>query len=199
MLLKGLKAFFYEKGSFEIIVINDGGKPTKLSEDIILLDFDKNRGKNYALFEGFKIARGEWILTIDDDGQHPVSEISKLIARQDHDVVIGKYESENRIQSVFKHWTEVLLFAKNSRIRFTPFKLIRRRVLNLSSFENRVPFVSILLLESTKDIVEVEVNVNTKENKNSRFSIRRKFNFYRNLVASKNEFFRKLMGVKLKY
>ncbi len=198
VLLDELKQFFSGSYTYEIIVINDGGVSLSLPENITLLNFDKNRGKNYALFEGLKVANGTYVLTLDDDGQHPVSEISKLIALQNHDVVVGQYQSENGPESKIKHWTEVLLFGKTNKIKFTPFKLFKRSILKLDTFYNRVPFMSVLLLESSKDIVGVDVIVDVVRNVNSRFSLRKKLIFYRNLIASKNEFFRLLMQVKLK-
>ena len=194
LLLDELNVFFLNKGTYEIIIINDGGLSLSLTEPVILLEFEKNRGKNYALFEGLKIAQGQRIITLDDDGQHPVLEIEKLISKENHDVVVGQYQSENGVQSVIKHWTEIVLFGKKKDIRFTPFKLFKRAILKLDSFNNRVPFVSVLLMESTKDIVGIEVQVNELLNQKTRFSFVKKVRFYRSLVASKNSFFRMLMG-----
>ena len=181
-----------------MIVINDGGGALQLDESVHLIEFEENYGKNYALFEGIKRANGKFIVTLDDDGQHPVMEIGKLIEQQSHDVVVGQYESENKLQSSLKHWTEVLLFSKKPTVRFTPFKLFSKSVLKLGSFESRVPFISVLLMESTKDIVGVKVNVKKRSYEKSRFSFTRKLNFYRNLLASKNAFFQKVTGVTLK-
>lgn len=197
-VIEDLHHFFKEKGAYEIIVVNDGGAIDSFAlKDVKLISFAENCGKNYALYEGFKAAKGEYIITIDDDGQHEVAEIEKLLQLIQHDVVIGKYTSENEVRSSIKHFTERVLMKKGN-VRFTPFKFMKREVLDLSAFEERVPFTSTLLLHSTKDIVEVDVAVNKDSNKNSRFSFQRQVNLYRNLIASKGLFWSLIVGVKRK-
>lgn len=197
-VIEDLHHFFKEKGTYEIIVVNDGGVIEESSlKEVRLISFAENCGKNYALYEGFKAAKGEYIITIDDDGQHEVAEIDKLLQLKHHDVVIGKYASENGIGSWVKHLTERVLMNKGN-VRFTPFKLIKSKALDLEAFEERVPFTSTLLLHSTQDIVEVDVTINKRNNINSRFSFQRQVNLYRNLIASKGVFWSLLVGVKRK-
>lgn len=197
-LVNELHTCFLQKGSFEIIVVNDGGKPLTIpTPSVRILSFKENCGKNYALFEGFKASKGEFIITLDDDGQHPVTEIDKLLALRQHDVVIGTYASENTFGSWVKHITEKLLLQKND-LRFTPFKLIKKECLKLEAFEHRVPFTSTLLLASTTNIVTVGVSTSKTHNRNTRYSFSKQLLLYRNLIASKGPLFEKLVGIQRK-
>lgn len=196
-VIEDLHRFFKEKGAYEIIVVNDGGKIIEELKVVNLLSFKQNCGKNYALYEGFKEAKGEYIITLDDDGQHKSTEIEKLLQHASHDVVIGRYSSENGFGSWLKHITEKVLFNKNN-VRFTPFKLLKREVIDLAPFENRIPFISTIISQSTKDIVEVEVTVNKVRNKQSRFNLPKKVIFYRNLIASKGSGWANFVGVSRK-
>lgn len=56
----------------------------------------RNYGQHNALLCGIREARGEIIVTLDDDLQHPPEEIPKLIAKleEDYDVVYGPPERE---------------------------------------------------------------------------------------------------------
>ena len=63
----------------DIIVVNDGCTDTSaeilasFGERITVVDYGKNRGKGYALKQGFKKAKAmgfDYALTIDSDGQH---------------------------------------------------------------------------------------------------------------------------------
>ncbi len=74
--------------SFEIIYVDDGStdgsfeKLLQLREShpaIRLIQFNKNFGKSAALSEGFKMARGEIVITMDADLQDDPAEIHNLI------------------------------------------------------------------------------------------------------------------------
>lgn len=66
-----------------VIVINDGSTDNTLSilenyQQIVLVDYKKNRGKGYALQKGFQVARElgfDYAITIDSDGQHFADDI----------------------------------------------------------------------------------------------------------------------------
>lgn len=200
LLVKELHTFFEGLGTYEIIIINDGGTlaKEKIDPPVSIIDFKENYGKNYALFEGLKQAKGDVVITLDDDRQHPVKQIKKLLNFTNYDLVIGQYKSSNARSSDFKHWTEVLLFRKPKSIRFTPFKAFKRSIINISKHQNKVPFMVTILLDATKDIKGVPVEVLSTDSSFSRFSFKKKINFYRNLLASRSTFFQRLFFVKRK-
>lgn len=79
---------------FEITVIDDGS--TDGSGDIAkslgarVHRHARNLGNGAAVKRGIREARGDYILLMDGDGQHPPDAIPKLLARLDeHDLVVG--------------------------------------------------------------------------------------------------------------
>ena len=69
-----------------VIVVNDGSDDDTLSAlqpfDIILVSYDRNRGKGHALKEGFRKARElgfRYAVTLDADGQHFPEDIPLLL------------------------------------------------------------------------------------------------------------------------
>ncbi len=76
-VLQGIRA------NYEIIVIDDGSKDQTLEicreKHVVTIHNRYNTGKGYALREGFKIARGTVIITIDSDGEHIPEEIPLLL------------------------------------------------------------------------------------------------------------------------
>ena len=69
-----------------VIVVNDGSDDDTLSAlrpfDIILLSYDRNRGKGHALKQGFRKARElgfRYAVTLDADGQHFPEDIPLLL------------------------------------------------------------------------------------------------------------------------
>lgn len=84
---------------YEIIYVDDGSGDGSLDtlkglkkqyHNIHVLSFKKNRGQSAALSAGFKLARGNWIITLDGDLQNPPEEIVKLIEyKDDFDFITG--------------------------------------------------------------------------------------------------------------
>ena len=75
--------------SIEIIAINDGSRDDTAGEiervaetyGVCLLDLSRNFGKEAALTAGLEAARGDCVLIIDSDFQHPFETIGPMIAR----------------------------------------------------------------------------------------------------------------------
>lgn len=91
---------------FEIIMIEDSGYDR--SWDIIVelskrdkrvrgIQLARNFGQHNALLCGIRAARGEVIVTLDDDLQHPPEEIPKLLEKlgEGYDVVYGTAQKEH--------------------------------------------------------------------------------------------------------
>jgi len=77
-----------ENLSYEILFIDDGSKDNSLKvlkdlhskdKNIKIYSFQKNCGKSAALSQGFKIANGDIVITMDADLQDDPNEIPKLI------------------------------------------------------------------------------------------------------------------------
>jgi glycosyltransferase involved in cell wall biosynthesis len=82
----------------DIIVVNDGSTDGTLAilqlfPDIMIVSYDRNRGKGYALRKGFERALQEGFthaVTLDSDGQHYASDIGLFISKaaEDPDALI---------------------------------------------------------------------------------------------------------------
>lgn len=92
----------YLKGKeYEIIMINDGSTDgswrviEELAQDnthIRAISFRRNYGKSAALFEGFKAAQGDVVVTMDADLQddpEEIPELYRMIMEEDYDLVSG--------------------------------------------------------------------------------------------------------------
>jgi len=104
-LLERLMRVMNESGKpFECLFVDDGSKDgswetlKKLKEDfpeiVTAIRLAKNFGQHSATFCGFNFAKGDFIITLDDDLQCPPEEIPKLIRRMeetDAELVYGIY------------------------------------------------------------------------------------------------------------
>ncbi len=107
-LLKRISDTLTPLSDFEMILVNDGS--TDKSWETILdqkknygeklkgINFTQNYGQHNALLCGFSFCTGDFVITMDDDLQHPPEELPKLIERQkqtDADIVYGMYTRKN--------------------------------------------------------------------------------------------------------
>ena len=85
---------------YEVIFVDDGSTDSSLQilkqfeakdKRVKIYSFRKNHGKAEALTLGFKMAKGDYIVTLDADLQDKPEEIKKLLdkARQGYDLVSG--------------------------------------------------------------------------------------------------------------
>ncbi len=81
-----------------VIAVNDGSTDGSInevpqSEKVILLSFNRNSGKGFALKAGFEKSidlNSDYTITLDADYQHPPENIPKLISGLDeYDIVVG--------------------------------------------------------------------------------------------------------------
>ncbi len=144
------------------------------------LNLMRNYGQHNALLAGIRAARGEIVVTMDDDLQHPPEEIPTLLAAlsSGHDVVYG---TPARLpHSFFRNassWITKLVLQKamgaataRKVSAFRAFRTDLRR-----SFEDyRSPFVSIdvLLTWGTRRFAAVEVEHRSREVGRSHYTLR---------------------------
>jgi len=159
---------------FEIIFVEDGGRDNSWSVIVDLARKDRrvrgirlsrNYGQHNALLCGIRAAKYEIIVTMDDDLQHPVSEIAPMVAalKPEYDVVYGKPRSEQHgfWRDVASRLTKMALASAigvaNAR-SVSAFRVFRTHVRE-GFEESRSPSVSIdvLLTWATSRFTAIEV------------------------------------------
>lgn len=161
-LYRQLTTALEEVGSeFEIIFVEDGGGDDSWSTIADLarsdprvrgLRMSRNYGQHNALLCGIRAARHEIIVTMDDDLQHPVSEIAPMLAAltPEVDVVYGVPLNEQHgfLRNVASRLTKIALTsavgAETAR-NVSAFRVFRTR-LREGFREYRSPYVSIDVL-----------------------------------------------------
>ncbi|MGN0364453.1 MAG: glycosyltransferase family 2 protein [Suilimivivens sp.] len=163
-----------EQYEYEIVLVNDCSpdgtfdtirKLCEENDNITGINLAKNFGQHSALMAGFHYAQGEIVICLDDDGQTPADEADKLISgiEQGADVVYAKYIHKHH--SGFRNWgshvnelmTRVML-GKPKDLYLSSYFAARRFVIEeIIRYEYAYPYVIGLVLRSTKNIVNVEV------------------------------------------
>lgn len=179
-------------GDFELILVDDSSKDNsfqvmrdlhKEDKRVKSVQLARNCGQHAALLCGFHYAAGEFVITLDDDLQHPPEEIPKLIgymeAHSDVDVVIGDYESKkhNAIRNAGTYLTNKVtsyIFKKRADLKLTSFRLMRKFIVDAMCDMNiDVPRVGHMLLLVSNRIENVTVHHDARKYGKSGYTFKR--------------------------
>lgn len=163
---------------FEIVAIDDGSTDATAAEldkaaqgcaELCVLRHRMRSGQSMAVISGIKAARGQWIATLDGDGQNDPQDIPKLLAaalaQNAASVLIAGFRRHRR-DSLAKRWGS--RFANAIRAKLlgdgTPdtgcgLKVFRREdFLALPQFNHMHRFLPALFLRNGGAVVSVPVN-----------------------------------------
>ncbi len=160
---------------YEILLVNDYSRDH--TRDVIFslaendprvkaISMAKNSGQDAACLAGYRYSTGDYVVSLDDDGQHPVNELDRMINKlqEGYDVVIAHYPSKKH--SVFRNWgsrvndlMEVELLGKPKELYIGSFFIARRFIIDkVTEYPNPYPYIRGLLLSSTANIANVDVD-----------------------------------------
>ena len=177
-LLTEIAAALRGKADFEIVYVDDASKDDSLAvlgaakaqfPELRVLRHLAQSGQSTAVRTGVKGAKGDWIATLDGDGQNDPADIPKLIAMRDESPAAIKLFAGwrvNRQDSGSKRWASK--FANAIRARMlrdeTPdtgcgIKLFERAAfLDLPYFDHMHRYLPALMLRAGWQVKSVPVN-----------------------------------------
>lgn len=182
---------------YEIILVNDSSPDgtfeviKKLCEEdkrIKGINFARNFGQHAALMAGFRYVKGDVIVCLDDDGQTPADEVDKLLAGIGNgaDVVYAKYAHKRHswFRNFGSHINELMtrvMLGKPKELYLSSYFAARRFVIeDVVRYENAYPYVIGLVLRTTKNIVNVEVQHREREIGTSGYTFSKLLNLWIN-------------------
>lgn len=160
---------------FEIILVNDGSPDhvqqvidelIKKDERIHFVELGANRGQHYATLRGFGIAKGDCVVTVDDDGQNPpaaVKAVAEALVSGNHDVVYGRFETTaqtgfRKLASRTNRWMSKHTLGNAQQLSITNVRAIRGELARaVSRAMSSTPYIDALLWRSTRRLGEVQV------------------------------------------
>ena len=190
--MEGLRQYTYE-----VVLVNDCSPDNTFdsirelcreNKNITGINLAKNFGQHSALMAGFHQVKGDIIVCLDDDGQTPAGEVGKLLEgiEKGADVVYAKYAHKHH--SGFRNWgshvnelmTRVML-GKPKDLYVSSYFAARRFVVDeMIKYEYPYPYVIGLVLRTTKNIVNVEVNHRDRLEGTSCYTLGNLFNLWFN-------------------
>src|SRR3989338_1976799 len=194
LLQERLSAVFNSlNSSWELILVNDCSRDrswdvcmelASRSDRVTAINLANNFGQHAAAMCGFSYASGDYIITMDDDLQHPPEEIIKLIkAIKDgsFSVVYGQYD--RRKYKWFKNICSIALNKLISEIISsgyiaTTFRILKKSVIKkLINFGQCNVIVDVLIKDivNKRDIGKVKVKHHEREIGHSSYSYTKLF------------------------
>ena len=195
-----VRAFFLSQGHrHEIILVNDGSVDTSWNvisdlagklPGVVAINLLKNYGQHSANLCGFREAKGDYVITMDDDLQNPPAEISKLIetAQQGHDLVIGRFESKQhsftrRLGSRVVGWLNRTAFGVKEPLILSNFRIIRRDVVNrVCRDKSAAPYIPGLVLKYSARRCNVLVRHDARARGSSTYTFRKLLGLVANIL-----------------
>jgi len=172
---------------YEIIMVNDGSPDhswevlqelVEKTANLTVINLGKNVGQHNALICGFHYAKGEIVVTMDDDLQHPPETIPELIKplSEGWDVVLASWEDKRHgvIQNLGSHfmgWLNNRIFGNKKHLKFSAYRAIQGTVIKeVVSMTTRFPFISGMLMQVTDKIVNIEVEHHERKHGQSNYT-----------------------------
>lgn len=193
-LYSRLKTVFEDtlQEEFELILVDDSSKDRSFEimqrlragdHRVKIIQMAGNFGQHPALLCGFKYAKGDFILTMDDDLQHPPEEVPKLVKalneRPDIDVVIGSYEGRQhniirRLGTAVSIYATSRMLRKDPDLELTSFRLMRRFIVDaILKTNTHQPQIGNLLIQTSNRIINVPIRHGKRAYGHSGYSFRK--------------------------
>jgi glycosyltransferase involved in cell wall biosynthesis len=156
--------FFQANGwRHQIILVNDGSTDRSWSiiaeraaenANLVAINLLRNYGQHTATFCGLQHAKGDFVVTMDDDLQNPPSEIAVLVMKvlEGYDVVFGRFRRKQH--AGYRRLGSRLIAQLNRRVFDQPddlevsnFRIISREVVvRMLNYQSSFPYITGLAL-----------------------------------------------------
>ncbi len=172
---------------YEIVFVNDNSKDNswqiikqlvEANKKISAVNFRKNFGQDSALLAGLKIAKGNYVVIMDDDLQHSPHDIPRLYeeCKRGFDICYADFREKN--QATWKNigsWINgkiaTVLLDKPKGVYMSPFKIIRGSVVRDISFNGPFPYIDGILLELTNNVASLRTAHHKRYKGKSNYSL----------------------------
>ena len=178
----------------DIILVNDGSPDNtwdtrcditaKDADNHILgINFAKNFGQHAAIMAGLNHATGDYVVCLDDDGQTPADEVGKLIKALEDGADVAYARYGHKQHSFFRNFgtymnetMATVMLGKPKELFVSSYFASRKFVVDeMIKYESSYPYVIGLVLRTTKNIVNVDVNHRKREVGESGYSFTKLF------------------------
>jgi len=187
----------------EVVLVNDGSADDSEQtcrrlheahpEVVTLVNLSRNFGEHNAVLAGMTYARGGYVAVLDDDGQNPPEEVRRLydrIREGGFDVVYGRYAVKyhslfRNLGSRFNDRVATWMLKKPRELYLSSFKILNRFIVDeITRYKGAFPYIDGLILRSTSNVGQVDVQHRERTDAGSNYNLRRLFVLWLNMFLN---------------
>jgi len=188
---------------FEVVLVNDGSRDDsetvcrELAErhpdTVTFLHLARNFGEHSAVLAGLNHAAGAHVAILDDDGQNPPEEVRRLydaIRAGGQDVVYGRYRAKRHgwlrnLGSRFNDRVANVMLGKPRELYLSSFKILNRFTVDeITRYTGAFPYIDGLILRTTRNLGQIDVEHLRRENAASGYSLGKLFRLWLNMFLN---------------
>jgi dolichol-phosphate mannosyltransferase/undecaprenyl-phosphate 4-deoxy-4-formamido-L-arabinose transferase len=185
---------------YEILFVDDGSSDADVWPTLARLarerrpvratQLTRNFGQQAATLCGLQAARGDLVITLDDDLQHDPVDIPLLLGHADHLIVIAQFEHKQhgvlrRLASRAKGVFDQIVIGKPRDLQLSSFRLLHRTVVNgMLAIRTPNPFLPALMFHVSKDVVGVTVRHAPRAGGRSGYTLWKLLRVFSNLIIN---------------
>lgn len=148
----------------------------------------KNFGQHAALMAGYRFCTGDYVISLDDDGQSAGNELFRLVdaLESGYDVVYADYPVKK--ESVFRllgsevnSWMNEVMIDKPKNIIPNSYFIAKAFVIQeMLKYKNAFPYVDGLIFRATRNIGKVEITHRVREAGSSGYTLKKLLSLWLN-------------------
>jgi undecaprenyl-phosphate 4-deoxy-4-formamido-L-arabinose transferase len=178
--------------TWELVLVDDGSVDgsamaarravADFPAPVMVVELARNFGEHAAVLEGYRHARGEFVVNLDDDLQNPPGEAVKLVRHlreSDAEVVYSRYVDKRHhwarnVASWLVNGCATFLLGKPHDLYLSSFRALRRElVARIVMYRGPYPYVDGLILGATNRIATLEVEHVERQGGQSGYTLRK--------------------------
>ena len=194
---------FEEFFDLEIVLINDCSEDDshevclslqgRYPNTVTFLSLSRNFGEHNAVMAGLNHTTGEFVVTLDDDGQNPPQEALKLInhaIKENLDVVYSSYPKKRHhlvrnLCSWLNGKVANLMLRKPAGLYLSSFRSMSRFIVQETiKYDLPYPYVDGLILRSTSNIGTIETTHQPRTSGKSGYTFRKLVKLWLNMFTN---------------
>lgn len=190
-------------GGLQIVLVNDGSPDESgavcaalvaaAKLPMVYAEHGRNFGEHNAVMTGLRYAKGDYVITMDDDLQNPVDEVIRMY---DHarlngwDVVYSRYAVTKqvgwrRLGSRFANLVADRLLDKPPGLYLSSFRCMSAFVVQaVTRYAGPYPYIDGLIMQTTQKIDSIEVMHLPRAVGRSNYTMKRLIRLWLNLATS---------------